>query len=200
MSAGDEHIRPEDPAAPGPEVSAAAESLHPEVARLQAHVAELQHKVEAAETQTRHFAQQFDRARTEYAASRERMQRENERRHKHEQAELVKGLLDVLDTLDRSLDSVRQQPPGPALVEGVQMIRQQFEHALLALGLQRFDGVGEVFDPARHQALTMLPVLDRWQDYVVLHSMASGALVGDEVMRVAQVVVGKFAGEPETLN
>lgn len=198
MAAKPEHERPEDEAAPAPEV--VSEQPHPEVVRLQAQVAELQAKLDAAESQTRHFAQQFDRARTEYAASRERMQRENERRQKREQAEVVKGLLDVLDTLDRSLDSVRNQPPGQAFVDGVQMIRHQFEQALLALGLKRFDGLGEVFDPERHQALTMMPVLDRAQDNLVLHSMASGVLVGDEVMRVAQVVVGKFAGEPETLN
>jgi molecular chaperone GrpE len=199
VSTGEDQIPPAAEAAPTPEV--VPEPPSPEVVRLQAQVAELEKKLEAAETQTRHFAQQFDRARTEFAASRERMQRENERRQKHEQGQVVKGLLDVLDTLDRSLESVRNQPPGQAFVDGVQMIRHQFEQALAALGLRRFDGLGEEFDPVRHQAVTTMPVLDQAQDNRVVHGVASGVMVGDEVVRVAQVVVGKYAGvEADSVN
>ncbi len=164
------------------------DTLRKKLADRDAEVAQLQ-------DQTRHYAQSYDKARAEFASARERMQRENERSQKREQAKLVTSLLDVLDSLDRSLESVKNQPPGQPFVDGVHMIRGQFNQALQQLGLQRFDGLGETFDPARHQAVTVMPVPDAAQHDKVVHSVSSGALVGDEVLRPASVVVGKFTGD-----
>lgn len=167
----------------------------PEVEALRKKIAELEAQVEQLQGQTRHYAQAYDRARNEFAAARDRMQRETERTLKRDQAKAVSGLLGVLDSLDRSLESVRSQAAGQGFVDGVQVIRSQFEAALSELGLQRFDGVGEVFDPNRHQALTTMPVTDPAQDGRVVHGVASGAVVADEVVRPATVVVGKYTAE-----
>ena len=43
-------------------------------------------------------------------------------------------------------------------------------------------------------------VLDAAQDNRVVHGVASGVMVGDEVVRVAQVVVGKYAGDAGAVN
>jgi molecular chaperone GrpE len=169
----------------------------PEEVALRKKVAELESRIETLQDQTRHYAQAYDKARTEFAAARERMQRENDRSLKRDQVKAVSGLLNVLDSLDRSLESVKAQPPGLPFVEGVQMIRQQFEAALNGLGLQRFDGVGERFDPQRHQALTMMPVTDAAQDGRVIHGVSAGAIVGDEVVRAATVVVGKLVEQDD---
>ncbi len=155
-------------------------------------IADLKRKLVDAEAQTRHYAQAYDKARSEFAAARDRMQREQERLLKQAKAKAVTGLIGVLDSLDRSLDSVRTQPAGPAFVTGVQAIRAQFDAALVGLDLLRFDGVGEAFDPTRHQAVTTVPVDDPAQDGKVLQAMASGAMVGDELVRPAMVIVGRY--------
>ena len=77
------------------------------------------------------------------------------------------------------------------------MIRTQFEAALATLGLQRFDGMGERFDPERHQAVTSVPVTDPTQDGRVIQSLSAGAVIGDEVVRAATVVVGQLLRQPE---
>ena len=191
-------IAPENDAAsqppvdePSQEAAAAAPSLDAQrIAALEARVAELQ-------DQTRHYAQSYDKARSEFAAARERMQREHERTVRRDQAKVVGGLLTVLDSLDRSLTSVQAAGPGQAFVDGVQMIRTQFEAALATLGLQRFDGMGERFDPERHQAVTSVPVTDPTQDGRVIQSLSAGAVIGDEVVRAATVVVGQLLRQPE---
>ncbi len=175
------------------------ESLQAEIATQRRELADLRKGREdlekrAAELgeQTRYYAQQFDKARQEFAAAKDRLTREQDRALKRELLKAVSGLLGVLDTLDKSLASVKGGAPvGPSFVEGVQMIHGQFEQSLSAMGLKRFDGVGEAFDPNRHQAVTTLNVLDPGQDNVVVHSVAAGALLGDEVVRPASVVVGK---------
>lgn len=172
------------------------------LAEAQARSAELEQKLaeavkradEAAE-QTRGYAAAYDKARVEFAAVKERMAREYERSLKRDQAKAITGLLTVLDNLDRSLESVK---PGAAVadsfVDGVRMIRGQLDQALGAMGLTRFDGLGERFDPLRHQAITTMPVADQGQDNAVVHSVSSGCIFGDEVVRPATVVVGKFVG------
>lgn len=190
---------------------AAAELPPADLLTLRADNAQLQQRVERLEQdrrdlekraadlgeQTRQYAGAYDKARTEFAAAKERLTRENERMLKRELAKAVNGLLGVLDTLDRSIESARAATAagttlGQPFVDGIAMIRGQFEQSLGAMGLQRFDGVGEVFDPNRHQAVTTLTVLDPGQDGVVVHSVGAGALLGDEVVRPASVVVGKY--------
>lgn len=163
----------------------------PYVAGLKREIAEKDARIADLDAQVRHYAQAYDKARTEFQAIRERTQREAERNASHAKVKLVGGLLSVLDSLDRSLESVKNQEPTQAFVGGVQLIRSQFENALSGLGMSRFDGVGEVFDPNRHQAVTSLAVTDPAQVGRVVHSVAAGVLVGDEVVRAATVVVGQ---------
>ena len=182
--------------------SPAAPPEDPYVVGLKREIAERELRLGELEAQVRHYAQSFDKARTEYEASRERMQRENKRNATHEKVKLVSGLLGVLDSFDRSLASVKNQEPTAAFVDGVLLIRAQFEGALAGLGLVRFDGVGEPFDPTRHQAVTSMPVADPAQAGRVVACVGAGVLVGDEVVRAASVVVGQSAAaaDPETAD
>ena len=163
----------------------------PAITALKREVAERDLRIADLDAQVRHYAQSYDKARTEFQATQERQKREAERNASREKVKLVGGLLGVLDSLDRSLDSVKSGDPTRAFVDGVQLIRSQLEGALSGLGLVRFDGVGEVFDPNRHQAVTSMPVTDPGLAGRVIHSVAAGVLVGDEVIRAASVVVGE---------
>lgn len=162
----------------------------PYVTSLKREIAERDHRMAELDEKVRHYAQTVDKVRTEFQAARERMQRENERNAAREKLKLVTGLLGVLDSLDRSLESQKANQADP-FVAGVQLIRSQFESALSGLGLVRFDGLGEVFDPNRHQAVTSMPVTDPAQAGRVVHCVAAGVLVGEEVVRAATVVVGQ---------
>ncbi len=196
-----EPTAPADPSGDEQEQSAAPTPIvNPQEMALRKKVAELESRIETLQDQTRHYAQAYDKARSEFAAARERMQRENERSLKRDQAKAMGGLLNVLDLLDRSLESVKSQAPGQGFVDGIQMIRSQFEAALNAQGLRRFDGVGEEFDPNRHQALTTIPVTDVALDGRVVHGVSAGATIGDEVVRPATVVVGKYDGDVELMD
>ena len=185
---GDEPVHAvDDPGQNAPE----APSEDPYVTSLKREIAERDVRLAEADEKVRHYAQTVDKVRTEYQASRERMQRENERNAAREKVKLVSGLLGVLDSLDRSLESAKGADVGSSFVAGVQLIRSQLEGALSGLGLVRFDAVGEAFDPNRHQAVTSLPVTDPAQAGRVLHCVAAGVLVGEEVIRAASVVVGQ---------
>ncbi len=172
-------------------VSPVANAEDPYITSLKREIAERDARLTEMDDKVRHYAQSVDKVRTEYQASRERMQRESERNTAREKVKLVSGLLGVLDSLDRSLESAKGGDVNSSFLDGVQLIRSQLESALSGLGLVRFDAIGEAFDPNRHQAVTSMAVTDPAQAGRVLHCVAAGVLVGDEVVRAATVVVGQ---------
>ncbi len=187
---------------PSPAVDEVSEAPNVAPEAVQAEVVELtpeQQKIEALEAEidqlqgrVRHYAEVVDRVRTEMQATRGRLEREHERVLDEHKAKAVEGLLPVADTLDSALKGA--DAGGEAFVQGVQIVRAEFEKALADLGLERFDPTGDVFDPGRHDALTMMPVADAAHDGKVVQVLHHGARVGDKIVRAASVVVGKYTG------
>lgn len=174
-------VEVEDGAASGVETIADAAAAN-RIAGLEAELA-------TALDKQRHYAAVYDAARREFDAVRARLEREHTRTLENHKAAAVGGLLGVLDSLDQALHS--SGTGGLPFIQGVAMIRSQFESALSDLGLQRFDAVGEAFDPERHEALSVLAVAEPEKDNVVLQELRAGARVGEKVVRPAQVVVGR---------
>ncbi|HAN32206.1 MAG TPA: nucleotide exchange factor GrpE [Myxococcales bacterium] len=161
--------------------------LSPEQVRIE----ELESEVEALGETLRSYAERADRMRAEFEASKSRIEREHARNLQGDKVKAVTGLLGVLDSLDQALANAPSSEP--AFVDGMNLIRQEFETALSGLGLSRFDPSGELFDPERHEALTVMAVPDESQNNRVVHVMKQGALVGEKVVRAASVVVGKHS-------
>jgi molecular chaperone GrpE len=108
---------------------------------------------------------------------------------------VLAGLLDVVDNLDRAVESGRAASPGSALVQGVELVRAQFLATLEGHGVRPLDAVGLRFDPSRHEAATTVPVLDAAQDGVVVGVIRQGYTFGDDVLRPAVVAVAAFQNE-----
>jgi molecular chaperone GrpE len=76
-------------------------------------------------------------------------------------------------------------------VQGVALVRQQFLTTLEGFGVTRIDPVGQAFDHARHEAVTTVPVSPQAPDGIVVGVIRPGYLIGDEVLRPAQVAVAR---------
>ncbi len=114
-----------NPSPPGDEPAAAAEPVTDAVAEL---TADLQ------------------RVSAEYANYRKRIERDRIAVVEMATAGLLNGLLPVLDDIDRA----RQHDDLTGAFKGV---GEALEALTAKLGLERFGAVGEVFDPAVHEAL-----------------------------------------------
>lgn len=95
---------------------------------------------------------------------------------------IIDGLLPVLDSCDAAV----QQG-----VEGVQPIADLLLGALVREGLTRLDPLGDVFDPAVHQAVVNEPAADDADGgvTVVVEVMRPGYLWREQVLRPAMVKV-----------
>jgi molecular chaperone GrpE len=118
----------------------------------------------------------------DYEAARRRVERDAARTAEETRLGLVLRLLPVMDNLDRSV----------AHGDGTQLIRDQLAEVLRGYGLERFDAVGERFDPRRHEAMDLERVEDPALDGIVTEQWEAGYRVGDRVIRPARVRVGRY--------
>jgi len=110
-------------------------------------------------------------------------------------AELVAGLLDVIDNLERALaatgiDPDAEQQPEEPLAQGILLTYRELCSALQRAGVESDDPAGEKFDPAQHEALQKLPA-DGAESGTVLEVLQKGYRMNDQLIRPARVVVSE---------
>ncbi len=110
-------------------------------------------------------------------------------------------MLEVLDNLERALESGGQDATAGSFVEGIRLVRDQFVAKLSHLGAVRMSSLGNPFDPARHQAVSTIPVSDPARDGRVEGVVCEGYTIEDELLRPAIVAVGRLeAGKPVVVD
>jgi len=130
----------------------------------------------------------------EFAKVRARLEADLDRRVEAARADLIRKLFPVVDDLERSLESAKKTPTVEALQQGVDMVHKAFLARLGELGVVRYEPQGQPFDPGLHEAMGVLPAPTAEQNNTVLHVYQPGYRAGDNVLRPARVIVGKFGG------
>ena len=69
------------------------------------------------------------------------------------------------------------------------MVRQHFLATLESLGVRRLDPIGQPFDPAFHEAVSTLAPEPNSPSGTIVGIVRPGYVIGDEVLRAAQVAV-----------
>jgi molecular chaperone GrpE len=129
----------------------------------------------------------------ELEAAKARVQRDARNVADETKKKLVAELLPVLDNLDRTIKAAEDSGDAPAVVEGITLVRTQLEGVLKGYGVERIDALAHPFDPAIHEAVTTLAVLTPDAHNLVVDQIAPGYRYGTDLLRPAQVVVGKLS-------
>jgi molecular chaperone GrpE len=119
---------------------------------------------------------------------RRRAQRDREDYVKFASETLLRDLLPVLDNLDRALTAARAAGGAANVVEGVELIQREMLRVLERSGLTRYSGLGQRFDPTRHEAIARMVSAQAVPD-TVIHETAPGYLLHGRVLRPAMVAV-----------
>ena len=121
-----------------------------------------------------------------------RVDRDAERVLVETRQNLVRDLLPILDNLDRSIAAGdTTDPEARAVLDGVHLVRAQFEKVLAGYGVERIDSVGQVFDPTQHEAIAVVPVTDPDRHNEVIDEWEPGYRMNDRILRVAKVRVAR---------
>ncbi len=99
-------------------------------------------------------------------------------------------MLPVLDNLERGLEHGRQAEAPETLMEGLDLVRQDFLKVLGRFGVTPINSVGERFDPAFHHAV-LEEEAPEVEDQTVLKELQKGYLLQNRLLRPAMVVVAR---------
>jgi molecular chaperone GrpE len=126
------------------------------------------------------------RTQADFENFRKRAARDTAAAGERARAGVVKELLGVVDNLERALASAN--PEEGHLAGGVQLVHSELIGVLSRNGIEQFDPVGEKFDPAEHEALSVRDE-EGTDSGVVLDVVDKGYRAGETVLRPARVVV-----------
>lgn len=153
-------------------------------------------KIEELEKKKEELEQQLDKEKNDYL----RLMAEFEtfrRRNAEERlalvgsaaADTIKGLLPVLDDLERAMELLKDSK-DEAAVKGTSLIYEKLFAYLKSKGLEVIDAVGKDFDTDFHEAVTQFPAPSEDMKGKVIEVVQTGYTYGGKVLRYAKVVVG----------
>ena len=148
---------------------------------------------EAAEAQDKYL-----RTYADFDNYRKRMQRDLAEARKYANEQMARELLGVVDHLALAIKHATEAgETNEGLHRGVELVYKQLRDALEKFGVTSFSAEGEVFDPAKHDAV-MQEATDRVPENTVVQVLQQGYLYYDKVLRHAKVSVArKPASAPE---
>jgi molecular chaperone GrpE len=103
---------------------------------------------------------------------------------------LAREFLSVGDNLQRALDSSEDATDLDSMKEGLELTFKSFESALKSAGITSIDPAGEIFDPEKHEALSLVQDESR-EENTVIEVVQKGFMILDRVLRPAKVIVSK---------
>jgi molecular chaperone GrpE len=151
---------------------------------------ELEARIAEKDLELQQLLQKYRGAADEFEQARVRLRKEVAKDAERSRRSVVVSFLDVLDNLDRALESAGERTDDP-FVQGVAMVRQQFLSTLDGLGVTRVDPLHQMFDPAAHEAVSTVPAATADQEGLVIGVVRPGYVMGEDVLRPAQVAVAR---------
>jgi molecular chaperone GrpE len=152
------------------------------------YVEELEAQLSTKDQELQRLLSKYRSASEEFEQARARLRKELSRDVERGRRSMLISFLEVLDNLDRALDAAADRSDDP-FVQGVSLVRQQFLSTLEGFGVTRIDPIGQPFDPSRHDAVSKVAANADLAPGVVCGVVRPGYVIGDEVLRPAQVAV-----------
>ncbi len=162
----------------------------PELTAADAEVERLRAELADREARLKTVSKGYMDLQVEWTAFRDRAEATAKFRTDQLSFQVVSRFLDPVENLRRSLDAGTDD--ATALLDGCRIVHAQFMEELIRLGLRPVPGVGEPFDPAKHEAVAMVDVEEASQDGTVVQVLSDGYLMGTRTVRAARVVTGQL--------
>ena len=128
----------------------------------------------------------LQRLKAEFDNYRKRTDRERQGIATGATREVVRGLLPVMDNLERAVAALGDQ--GEQIVAGLEMVRGQLAGLLAGHGVEEIPASGEQFDPTVHEAIASAPSPEH-PEGTVIQVIEKGYRQADHVLRPTRVVI-----------
>ena len=117
------------------------------------------------------------------------MEREKTEFAQFASADLMKELLNALDSFDLAIKNAAAETKGGGnLLRGFELIYKQLQDTLTRFGLKPLEAKGKAFDPNFHQAVSTKPT-NEVEENTVIDEMRKGYTLNGRLLRPAMVTV-----------
>ena len=156
------------------------------IKKVEAELSETQKKLEAAETALAEEKDKYLRMLAEYDNFRRRTTKEKETIYGDATADTVRGLLPVIDTLERAAAGLTPEDAESPLGKGITMTLKSAADALSKLGVEEVPT--DAFNPDIHNAVMHVED-DSLPEGAIVAVFQKGYRKGDHIIRYAMVQV-----------
>ncbi len=126
---------------------------------------------------------------------RKRSARDIQEARAYANADILRGLLPVLDTFEMGLEAARAESEKSIVFQGLKMVQGMFGNLLKEFGVEEVPAQGQPFNPNLHEALSQEPDADV-PEGTVIRVQRRGYKLKDRLLRPANVVVS--SGPPQS--
>lgn len=128
------------------------------------------------------------RKQAEFENYKKRIDREKSEFMQFASADLMKELLNAIDSFDLALKNAATKPDAQNMLRGFELIYKQLHDTLTRFGLKPIEAKGKTFDPHFHQAVSTQPTSEV-EENTVIDEMRKGYLLNGRLLRPAMVSV-----------
>jgi len=167
-----------------------------ESAKLQGKIETLEQDMQNLQAERDDIFNKLQRVTADYANFQKRSGRQIAESIAYEKESVVKTLLPVLDNFEHALKNLSEHEIPSEHIKGVQIVYDHMLDVLKSHGIEQIQAVGEIFDPAVHQAIVSRYEEDK-NENSVLEEFQKGYKLNGRVIRPSKVVVNKPPSEEE---
>jgi molecular chaperone GrpE len=179
---------PPPPPPPRPQAPDLPEETIQEVRALRA-------KLEHKDRQIEQVMEAYRAKKDETQKLRTRIEKIERRKFEQSKGDFIARFVEVLDNLDRAIDSIENAFDPDSVLQGIMLVRSRLVQLLKEEGLEKIFVRGQIYDPTHSEAAGMEAVPDESQDGMVLKELQPGYMLKGSLLRVARVVVGRYGAE-----
>lgn len=150
---------------------------------------ELSEQLKAKEQQIKELLERLQRLQADFENYRKRIGRDQEELFRRLEDQILLEILPLYDNLERAFRSFNKNNDRDSFIEGMERIFAQFHALLESRGVRPLVSVGELYDPALHEALITIEADDGGGK--VLEEFERGYMRSGRLLKPSKVKVSK---------
>lgn len=148
-------------------------------------IIELKKQVESQKVQIEETEDRLKRVAAEFDNYKKRNAKERDGMYNSLVADIVSGLLPVVDNLENAANA---ETKDEEYKKGIELVLKQFKDILASKGVEEIETVGKTFDPELHEAVSSVQD-DTKGEKEIVQEYRKGYKIGDRVIRHSMVIV-----------
>jgi len=103
---------------------------------------------------------------------------------------VLDDIFPILDHMENAIQAARDAGEHNGILEGLELVYQEFLKTLQKHGVEKIEAVGKPFDPRVHEAVAVTQH-DSFPENTVVQEVRNGFVRGEKLLRPARVIVAQ---------